>query len=272
MKQTVLDKIHSCEFEILNEVVNLCEKHDINYLLFFGTLLGSVRHKGFIPWDDDIDIAMPRNEYNRFLKIAQEELSEKFLLEHISFNKNYYLPFIKVKNKNTEYVEEQGISFLGNKGLWIDIFPLDYVNLKQNKKFLKLRLRIINLFSAISLRKILKLNIFNKKINFLSKVFSNSLSLKLVDLLCLSKKSDYYVCYLAGKDPLKNIFSVNDIFPLKKNLFCGKKYNIPNNYDAVLKTLYGDYMKLPPIEKRSTHNPISVKFENGEVINFRKEE
>ena len=94
-----LQKLQQTETEILEEIDRLCEKHSIVYYLAGGTLLGAVRHRGFIPWDDDIDVAMPRNDYERFRDICLSELDERFYLHCPQTDKNYWLPFAKVRKK-----------------------------------------------------------------------------------------------------------------------------------------------------------------------------
>ena len=112
--------------EILQEVHKICVANDITYWIEAGTLLGAKRHKGFIPWDDDIDIAMPRKDYNKFLKIAQEKLPQDMFLQNKETEPDYYLPFSKIRKNNTLLIEtgETGEENY-HHGIFIDIFPFD---------------------------------------------------------------------------------------------------------------------------------------------------
>lgn len=126
MEETfVLQDLHKVEIEILDEIDRICRKNNINYCLVGGTLLGAVRHGGFIPWDDDLDVAMPRNDYEKFIDVCKNELSDDFYLHSIETDKTYWLPFIKIRKKYTIF-EEKNIAGLGCKtGIYVDIFPLD---------------------------------------------------------------------------------------------------------------------------------------------------
>ena len=136
-----LNKIHRSEQEILDEITRVCDKNGLRYLLIGGTLLGAIRHNGFIPWDDDLDISMPREDYEKFLGIAPKELGDRFLLEDISTNDEYCYMFSKVKLKNTIMREKtMSESYDGGQGIWVDIFPLDYTNHFKDS-FIKLKWR-----------------------------------------------------------------------------------------------------------------------------------
>ena len=124
----MLNKLHSIQVEILDEIIRICDSNNLDYYLIGGTLLGAIRHKGFIPWDDDLDIAMPRDAYDKFISLCYSELSDDYILDSFKNNSGYWLPFIKIRKKNTIY-EEKAISAKRNipKGVWVDIFPLDNV-------------------------------------------------------------------------------------------------------------------------------------------------
>lgn len=121
-----LRKLQMVELEILNEFVRLCEKHDLRYYLVGGTLLGAVRHQGFIPWDDDIDVAMPREDYDSFAKIAPQELNSQYFYQSPDTDPHYFLTYAKVRKNGTEVYEERFENSRFHKGIFIDIFPLDF--------------------------------------------------------------------------------------------------------------------------------------------------
>ena len=122
-------KVWKAELDILSEFIRICQKHDLKYFLFAGSLLGAARHQGVIPWDDDIDVAMPREDYEKFLRIAPDELSEEHILANHDNVDCFYSCFSKILNKNTTAMED--IYWKYNRshvqGIFLDIFPFDHV-------------------------------------------------------------------------------------------------------------------------------------------------
>lgn len=121
-----LRQLQLAELEILKEFVRICEEHGLRYYLVGGTLLGAVRHKGFIPWDDDIDVAMPREDYDRFAKIAPQELGSQYFYQCPDTDPYYFLTYAKVRKNGTAVYEERFKKAKFHKGIFIDIFPLDF--------------------------------------------------------------------------------------------------------------------------------------------------
>ena len=120
-----MNELQQCEFEILKEVIRVCEKLDIKYFLVCGSALGAVKYEGFIPWDDDIDVGMFRSDYDRFLKCAQEMLPEHLFVQNYHTDPQYPQLFTKIRNSNTTYIEKASANLSINHGVYIDIFPLD---------------------------------------------------------------------------------------------------------------------------------------------------
>ena len=125
LTQRELAEIKKIELDILIDVDRVCRQEKINYSLAFGTLLGAVRHKGFIPWDDDIDIMMPRKDYEYFLAVAPQKLESKFYIASYKMNKAYAHPFLKVMAKNTTMRELTTDHPDAPRGIWVDVFPID---------------------------------------------------------------------------------------------------------------------------------------------------
>lgn len=121
-----LRKLQLCELEILKEFVRICERFSLRYYLTGGTLLGAIRHQGFIPWDDDIDVAMPREDYDRFAQIAPQELDPQYFYQSPDTDPYYFLSFNKIRKNGTEIYEERFKNARFHKGIFIDIFPLDF--------------------------------------------------------------------------------------------------------------------------------------------------
>lgn len=232
-----------CELEILKEIDSICRKHNIKYWLSSGTLLGAVRHSGFIPWDDDVDIEMLRSDYDRFIEIFEREADDKFALQTYENEPNYTLPFAKVRDKATFVIEEGTLRYKYN-GYWVDVFPIEYNNLKIHR--LSCILHQIFLYS--------KIGIMSKKRYFLYAakrfVFGCLFPIcRLLSKLSATKqlRHTFGIAFYSPRD-------INDIFPLAEMNFENYSFFVPSNYDAYLRKLYGDYMTIPESSAIINHN------------------
>lgn len=266
MDNETLKKLHNVEIEILDEIVAICEKHNLKYYLIGGTLLGAVRHGGFIPWDDDLDIGMPREDYEEFLKIASKELDNQYMIDNKNTNKKYYLNFTKIRKRNTVFEQDFQVNYDGPKGIWIDIFPVDEAKSLRNK-LTPIQKKINNMIFRLLHYK--NGFILGKKLNFIKRflgkicIIKNSTLLEVQEKLLKlqdGKNYDYIVNLASTYDYKKELFLKEDIYPLIEMGFENKKYNVPRNYKKVLEQVYGDYMKLPPKDKQITHNPVKLEF------------
>lgn len=242
-------------FNMFKDIVTVCEKYNIEYFLDSGTLLGAVRHKGFIPWDDDIDIGMMREDFDSFINIVKEELGDKYTIDLPNEN----LRFIKIRSNDFYMKRETGKV----EGIFFDIFPYDYFS--ENLAYKNL------VETSAKMRKNEKgiIQLINIPQRLIFKVFK-SLSPRIY-MKCLkwliyntTKKSNV-IGY--GKDlrPWSNYIKYDDMFPLKNFEFEGTKLKGPKNFDKVLKSLYGDtYMELPKAVERVTHG---VEFLTKEQVN-----
>ena len=260
-------------FEVLCEFDRVCQIIDVKYSLGYGTMLGAVRHQGFIPWDDDIDIIMTRKEYDKFMEKAPMHMSDKYFIQNNDTDPHYYFPFAKIRNKQI-IMKEKATDYLDiNHGVWIDLFPLDNVpddqkravlqfnevqkyNEKLNmmlfmyvtgheKKYIQMMKHVLIWFG----RKTYKINpflksLFKKREAALTKY--NKTETKNVALLAFRYKGieDYYKNYVE-KDQLSNY---------KLMEFEGKTFPVLIDYDTLLTKLYGDYMTPPPVKlQKSVH-------------------
>lgn len=255
-----LRKAQLLMLKILKEVHKICEENNIKYFLSDGTLIGAIRHQGFIPWDDDLDIGMLREDYEKFCKIAPQILSENFILQNFQTDKGYGLQFGKVILKNTVWIEK--VAKNTNRqwsGIYIDIFPYD--NITENKKMQKLINRLYIFIQGLILIKFKYINISNyesmaKKLKYvLKKIYLCTISKKLLiyirDSICkryLNKSNTLVTKY--GGNFYKNQNPYNFYKDLTLQTFEDTSFYIPKNYDKILKNLYGNYMEIPPIEKQ----------------------
>ena len=134
MDKATLRQVQLTQLSIAKEIKRICDDHDIEYFLDSGTLLGAVRHKGFIPWDDDMDIAMTRENYDKFLAVAKVELDSRFFLQTWETDKNYPMPFAKIRLNGTKYVENVFEKAQMHQGIYVDVFPYDVWPQKKRKQ------------------------------------------------------------------------------------------------------------------------------------------
>lgn len=265
-----LNQVQEIELEILQKFHSICEKHNLVYFLDAGTLLGAVRHKGFIPWDDDIDVGMPRNDYEKFLKIAQNELGDKYFLQNRKTDKNYPFNFSKIRKNNTSFVEWGLRNVKMHHGIYIDIFPYDILPIENQEEYMRECLYLDKQFlrkfvpdlmreKEPGMKGFLK-NLYKKTIYFLYKFIPEKmLDKKAKQLFTKYNNLDYkdkiYACH-SFRDFYK--FEGNIIFPISKVNFEGYKFNAPHDTDKFLRKFYDDYMQLPPKDQRQGHSPYLI--------------
>lgn len=254
-------------FEILKEVDKICSKHNINYWLDSGTLLGAKRHKGFIPWDDDLDIGMLRDDFERFKKIAKLELEKNIFIQTSKTDKEYSWEMVPMKLRSNKgiIIEKGEGNTKYNNGIFIDIFPFDYYS--ENKFIYKIQM-IPKYLREIKTTKIYteKKNLKNFIKYYIIFPIRGLLSKKLINFLekILKNKKSKICGYGLDMIP-RNSFKIKDIFPLKDIEFCGELFKIPNNEKKYLEELYGkNYMILPKREDRKTHAEKIEIFENDQ--------
>ncbi len=271
MQDTLLDKIHRTEMDIMREIDRICRKHNLTYFLAYGTLLGAVRHKGFIPWDEDMDIMMPREDYEQFLKVALDELPPHLMIDSYPQNPRYFNPFAKVRNRNTLFAIRALQNYDGPQGLWIDIFPMDYADERCVEDNLK-RGRTIGICRAgICIKRgIFDWNVLSAKrkpVYRLLSLLPESFLWKKINKAHLKNKGENntYVILDADLPESRRPMPIEWFFPPKEACFEGERFLIPANSDAVLTRSYGDYMQIPPKEKQVTFYPMKVMFEDGVV-------
>lgn len=261
--------VHHKLLEILVEVDRICRKYQIRYTLEGGTLLGAIKYKGFVPWDDDLDIVMLREDYERFLQICKKELDHQFFLENNRISKELPLDFTKIRMNHTLYVEENSKDLSIHHGLFLDIFPIDNVSLR----FLKPQINIIRILNCAREYKIRKKYQKRKKDQIREKnqikivcVVISILPIKWMNhfsfiamTLFHSKKTEYVFELCTGNREFKplNRKVYEELIEVE---FMGKKFFASKHYEEFLHSRFGDISKLPPIEKRvPSHNIIKCK-------------
>ena len=127
----ILRRIKKIQLEILIQIDRICKKHKIHYSLYAGTMLGAVRHKGFIPWDDDLDICMLRNDYNKFLKVWKKENTNGYILQNKDIEPNFTQSFSKIRKDHTTFIQAEWEQGKYHTGIFVDIFPIDRIPKKK---------------------------------------------------------------------------------------------------------------------------------------------
>lgn len=247
---TDLRKAQLRMLEILIAVDKICRKHNIPYWLDWGTLLGAVRHGGFIPWDDDVDISMMKEDYDRFLAIAPDELPDQFALQNLSTEKYYPHLFSKIVDKKSKTIDIT-CAYSQSKGkysgLWIDIFPVIRGNVHLR--------RWLDPLYGRCYRRVHHLCPLNVSV---------VISYILFPFVWLAKQLMCFLNLFCDKNLRMDEYGTigpeascqkyyDDYIPTKDLLFEGIPLCVPNNYEKILADYYGDYMKLPSEEHRVWH-------------------
>ena len=243
-----LRKAQLIMLEMLLEFDAICQKYNLQYWLDSGSLLGAVRHQGFIPWDDDIDLAMPVEDYNKFQEIAQDELSENIFFQTQKTDKHFKLDYMKLRSNKATIIEfhekEQEVNY--HQGVFVDIFPMLTVpKTTFHQEFYDETFKLIRAVSPVTLH------------TPNGKDFPDVRE-KLVESLELMhegwEKKDTKVIYSGKMPDIAAWFDFEEIFPLKKISFEGLEFYAPKNPQHYLSENYSfDYMELPPEEKRVIH-------------------
>ena len=261
--QEIIEQIWTVEQEILDVIHAVCTAHGLRYTLAYGTLIGAVRHKGFIPWDDDIDILMPREDYEKLLSIWNEAAPKGYLLQNIRTNSDYINTFSKIRKDHTTFLQydfERDVHY--HKGIFVDIFPADRVAGGKLGNTLQYIASAVNLLYTRGFR-----SGTGGIIGFTEKAL---LALPRGVRPVLRGAAERFIRRWNGREDLQwfspsTIISAKRYYPsdvfdhMTTVSFCGKEYSCVGDADTFLRVDYGDYMQLPPEEERVwRHHPIII--------------
>lgn len=253
MKEIALDELKSIQLDLLQKTVDFCESNGLRCFMCGGTLIGAIRHKGYIPWDDDIDIAMPRQDYDRFVKTFNQP-ENYYQVVNLETNPKYEYCFAKVFDNRTVLKE---LYYPGNTfGVYIDLFPADGVkDIAQIRKIMVLR-KILNSKRANYYHRTIPKMI----INTFAKILLLLVSARKIARLMDHEARKYAFGSLPSAGLIANPIGIGEM--VDKSVFDsdvymefeGRQYRAPIGYDKWLRSIYGDYMQLPPEEYRVSHH------------------
>jgi lipopolysaccharide cholinephosphotransferase len=275
-----LDKLHNVLLEITDEFARICDKFGLSYFLVGGTLLGAVRHKGFIPWDDDVDISMPRKDYEKFIDVCRDELSHEYFLQCNKTAKDWWKPFIRIRKNHTITVLEEYLYKPlphDHYGIFIDIFPLDNARSANGLTQKAQRFCIKKIISMIEYKRGYRpKNILKRLSLVLSLLFTyHCLHTLILRVMTFNKndKSRYYVNLVGVYSCYKETIAKDVFFPSTKLEFEGRLYQAPGNWDSFLRHVYGDYITPPPqTERKNKKHFVKVIFDTREEsVDFEAE-
>ncbi len=253
LKEVLLDAlVHFADF---------CDANDLRYYLCGGTLLGAIRHRGFIPWDDDIDVIMPRPDYERFMEITKGGMTDRYSAQSHTHNPKHVYPFIKVYDRKTVLIEDR-YATTADSGVFIDVFPLDGIPESDSlfrKRLARIKfwrkidtyagtstiasknaLRTVTRAVLVGLGKTIGTRFINGKIDRIARA-------------CSLESSKFCGVLVWGYGAREKMVS-STFLPRTRVVFEGHEFYTTNGYDEYLRGLYGDYMTLPPEEKRVSHH------------------
>lgn len=267
-----LEKLHKVQLEMALEVKRICNKNNIKYFLIAGTLLGAIRHQGFIPWDDDIDIGMLREDYDKFINACNNDLSSKYFLQTWDTDFQFGLPIAKIRKNNTKFIERVSKDSDTHKGIFIDIFPYD--NVPDNKiqkechkwlAYIYKRLVLIKSNHNLSYNKsnIGKIIILFLKLlaKMLPKKYLVAKYLRLMKKYNAINHTDKITLFGGSYTYEKESIQRGWITDTETICFENELFSIPKEPHLMLSSIYGDYMQLPPEDKRyNRHDIIEIDY------------
>lgn len=265
-----LRKLQICITDILKEFDRICREENLTYFLFGGSLLGAVRHGGFIPWDNDADVAMPRRDFERFKKLASEKLGQSLALQTNENDPYFTLELMRLRNMNT-VVEINQVAPVGSifHGAFLDIFPLDDLLKESSLEYAiqaKLVKQILKTMADRADESIRENKSIKQKLgNLIAKLHSRKRWIEIKEKIAQrhnGKDAEYFANFASHYDYRKQVFEKKRLLPAKEVRFEGHLFFAPKDYDYVLRKFYGNnYMDIPKKENRHYEEHLIIKIQ-----------
>lgn len=273
--QETLTHVQQCELMILRDFVSICNENGLSYFGIAGTGIGALRHGGFIPWDDDIDVGLLAADYEKLISIVRRDYSDKYEVINASINIEYPLPTTRIMLKGTQFCEESLSHLPLNLGIFLDVYSFDNVAADE-RSYRKQAWDAwfwshVRILLSVSDPVIQIKGIRGNAVRLACKAASRAFN-----LIGLSKEKVYEketearkryrdvdtgrVGYLCDTNRLTQTYSLDDVFPLRTIRYEGMDITFPNKLESMLEALYGDYMQLPPEDSRKNHYPARLSF------------
>jgi len=262
-----LERIHLMQFYMLKEFDKFCKKNNLQYWLACGSVLGAVRHNGFVPWDDDIDVMMLRNDYEKMLELLPNELPGHLFLQTYKSDPEYPLFFSKIRMNNTIYQEKEYEGLDMHQGVYIDIFPIDYTSkFKIGQLYHRTKVYFYQIIRKYKYKETVdrsqKYWLIKRIIHLIAKSIDRDVLYKRMykTYTMFIKKTKNPLIVFFGIKGKKYIMSQDTLIPAKYKEFMSIMAPIPNKYELYLTKLYGNYNELPPKEKRKPFLYHKIKY------------
>lgn len=269
MSSSDLEKLHKALLIIMDEIDRICKLSNIRYSLFAGSMLGAVRHGGFIPWDDDMDVAMLRNDYEKFIDVCKTQLDPRFKLLCNREDEHYVYGFSKIILNGTSLIEHGLENVKYQQSIFIDVFTFDII--PQNKNKQRIHQKQIYFYSKLLQQKQdIRLDKRNRKkfyafimLKNMARMINKEYLVNKLDntMRKYNKYNGTYVSNMVGYyGYFKEIVPKKMFEQFEEIIFENRKYSICSDYHIFLSTYYGDYMTLPPEEQRRCHGFSKLDF------------
>ncbi len=261
----MLEELQDVQYESLKDIASFCEKHGLKYALYCGTLLGAVRHHGFIPWDDDVDLVMPLEDYRRFEEMFPREMDQKYFLQTYHTDRECHVSWIKVNRRHTVYVERKFADMGCDWGISVDIYPM--IGISDIPWLARLQCTLIRACKVMVRLEYDRTEGMEyegwKVINHVFDLFPRDMRLKMADMILkfamIDPRTTKLSCTIDGA-PTVGKYTQDMWRKLIYAPFRESRFLIPAEYDTILRIMYGEYMVPPPEGYRFRHFGDDVLF------------
>ena len=271
MREIAIDEVKRLQCDILKEIDTFCRKRNIKYFLTGGTCIGAIRHKGYIPWDDDIDIGMPRPDYERFIHEFNGNTENLYVISP-ELNWNYYAPYANVCDNRTLLLEGANGHNGMDIGIKIDVFPIDGIP-STLKEYRREKMIMTRLWAILYHKRVLLKELWKRK----KKAYFRSLFWRIITSWCSYSRIQKIIHNIALSHPYETSeYAIDIVMHWKRDVMCEKNVfqevidvqfedlivSVMKGYDRYLTLKYGDYMQLPPEEKRIPSHGFTAYWKN----------